>query len=340
MRKLLILFVFYAFLSSLTFASEVNVFSARHYDSDIQLYEKFTAASGIKVNVVSGKDKALQKRITEEGKDCIGDLYITADAGRLEAFKAAGMLQEAGWSKTIKDAVPTNFRSTHWTGIAKRARIIYYSPERVSANELNGMTYEGLADSKWKGRLVIRKSNNIYNQSLVASLVKNNGKDTTTEWAKAVVANMARKPKGNDRAQILAVAAGEADIAVANTYYYALMLSGKKGAEQQEAAKKVRTFFPNQQDRGTHMNISGAGMLKYAPNKDNAVKLVEFLLTKEAQEHIVNNTFEYPMIAGIKPNELVPGRDMNFKQDLKTSVKTYGDKQADALEVMLTAGWK
>ena len=340
MRKLLILFVFYGFLSSLTFASEVNVFSARHYDSDIQLYEKFTAASGIKVNVVSGKDKALQKRITEEGKDCIGDLYITADAGRLEAFKAAGMLQRAGWSKTIKYAVPTNFRSTHWTGIAKRARIIYYSPERVRANELNGMTYEGLADSKWKNRLVIRKSNNIYNQSLVASLVKNNGKDTTAKWAKAVVANMAREPKGNDRAQILAVAAGEADIAVANTYYYALMLSGKKGAEQQEAAKKVRTFFPNQQDRGTHMNISGAGMLKYAPNKDNAVKLVEFLLTKEAQEHIVNNTFEYPMIAGIKPNELVPGRDMNFKQDLKTSVKTFGDKQADALEVMLTAGWK
>ena len=144
----------------------------------------------------------------------------------------------------------------------------------------------------------------------------------------------------SDIRQNLAVAAGEADIAVANTYYYALMLSGKKGAEQQEAAKKVRTFFPNQQDRGTHMNISGAGMLKYAPNKDNAVKLVEFLLTKEAQEHIVNNTFEYPMIAGIKPNELVPGRDMNFKQDLKTSVKTYGDKQADALEVMLTAGWK
>ena len=340
MIRIAIITIFSVFFANTSFSSEVNVFSARHYDSDIQLYEKFTAATGIKVNVVSGKDKALQKRITAEGTDCIGDLYITADAGRLEAFKGEGMLQKAGWSKTIEDAVPTNFRSTHWTGIAKRARIIYYSPERVSANELNGMTYEGLADSKWKNRLVIRKSNNIYNQSLVASLVKNNGKDTTAEWAKAVVSNMAREPKGNDRAQILAVAAGEADIAVANTYYYALMLSGKKGAEQQEAAKKGRTFFPNQQDRGTHMNVSGAGMLKYAPNKNNAVKLVEFLLTKEAQEHIVNNTFEYPMIAGIKPNELVPGRDMNFKQDLKTSVKTYGDKQADALEVMLTAGWK
>ena len=340
MRKISIISILFAFISSFALASEVNVFSARHYDSDIQLYEKFTAATGIKVNVVSGKDKALQKRISEEGADCVGDLYITADAGRLGEFQAKGMLQSAGWSKIIKDAVPSNFRSAHWAGIAKRARIIYYSPERVNANELNGMTYEGLADLKWKGRLVIRKSNNIYNQSLVASLVKNNGKSATSNWAKSVVANMARTPKGNDRAQILAVAAGEADIAVANTYYHALMLSGKKGAEQQAAAKKVMPFFPNQQDRGTHMNISGAGMLKYAPNKKNAVKLVEFLLSAEAQEHIVNNTFEYPMITGISPNDLVPGKDMRFKQDLKTSVKSYGAKQAEALEVMLAAGWK
>ena len=340
MKKLGVISILFAFISSFALAAEVNVYSARHYDSDIQLYEKFTAATGITVNVVSGKDKALQKRITEEGADCIGDLYITADAGRLGAFQAKGMLQRAGWSKAIKDSVSNNFRSAQWVGIAKRARIMYYSPERVSANDLNGMTYEGLTDPKWKGRVVIRKHNNIYNQSLVASLIKNNGKTATATWAKGVVANMARDSKGNDRAQILAVAAGEADIAVANTYYHALMLSGKKGAEQQAAAKKVMPFFPNQQDRGTHMNISGAGMLKYAPNKANAVKLVEFLLTKEAQEHIVNNTFEYPMIVGVSPNELVPGADLSFKQDLKTSVKSYGDKQADAIEVMKAAGWK
>jgi len=340
MKKIGIISLFFVFICSFALAKQVNVFSARHYDSDIQLYEKFTAKTGIKVNVVSGKDKPLQKRITEEGADCVGDLYITADAGRLGAFQEKGMLQRAGWSKIIKSAVPANFRSTHWVGIAKRARIIYYSPERVSANELNGMTYESLADPRWKGRLVIRKSNNIYNQSLVASLVKNNGKNKTATWAKAVVANMARIPKGNDRAQIMAVAAGEADIAIANTYYHALMLSGKKGVEQQEAAKLVRPFFPNQQDRGTHMNISGVGMLKHAPNKENAVKLVEFLLSNEAQNHIVNNTFEYPMIAGVLPNSLVPGKDMSFKQDLKTKVKSYGAKQADALEVMLAAGWK
>ena len=339
MKKLSIFVFFVALFANITFAAEVNVFSARHYDSDVQLYEKFTAKTGIKVNIISGKDKALQKRITEEGKDSKADLYITADAGRLSAFAAKGMFQNS-MSKAIKVAVPANFRTSKWTGIAKRARIIYYSPERVNANDLNGMRYEDLADSKWKGRVVIRKSNNIYNQSLVASLIKNNGKKATAEWAKGVVANMARDSKGNDRAQILAVAAGEADLAVANTYYLALMLSGKKGPEQQAAAKKVLPFFPNQGDRGTHMNISGGGILKHAPNKSNAIKLLEFLLTKEAQEHIVNNTFEYPMIENVKPHNLVAQMGLGFKQDLKTKVSSYGSKQADALEVMLEAGWK
>ena len=341
MRKITIATIIFAICTSIAIANEVNVFSARHYDSDIQLYEKFTNKTGIKVNIVSGKDKALQKRITEEGADCIADIYITADAGRLGAFEAKGMFQKAiNSSKVIKTAVPKNFRTNYWTGIAKRARIMYYAPERVTANELNGMTYEGLADPKWKGRIVIRKSNNVYNQSLVASLVENNGKKFTAEWAKGVVANMARDPKGNDRAQILAVAAGEADLAVANTYYLALMLSGKKGPEQQEAAKKVIPFFPNQQDRGTHMNISGGGLLKYAPNKANAIKLLEFLLTEEAQDHIVNNTFEYPMIDGVEPHELVVQMGLGFKQDLKTKVENYGSKQADAVEVMLAAKWK
>ena len=340
MRVITILTLMFSILSSLAIASEVNVFSARHYDSDIQLYEKFTAKTGIKVNVVSGKSGALEKRIIEEGVDSKADLYITADAGRLGAFDAKGMLQSGLTSDFIKAVVPSNFRTSKWVGIAKRARIVYFAPERVSGAELVGLTYESLADPKWKGRLVIRKSNNIYNQSLVASLVKNNGKKATAEWAKAVVSNMARDPKGNDRAQILAVAAGEADIAVANTYYLALMLSGKKGAEQQEAAKKVKPFFPNQNDRGTHMNISGAGLVKGAPNKENAIKLVEFLLSTEAQEHIVNNTFEYPMIEGVSPHPLVVNMGLDFKQDLKTKVVNYGKKQADALEVMLSAGWK
>ena len=175
MKKVTIIALFITLLANITFAGEVNVFSARHYDSDIQLYEKFTAKTGIKVNVISGKDKVLQKRITEEGKDSKADLYITADAGRLGSFQAKGMFQNGiGSSKAIKAAVSSNFRTAYWTGIAKRARIIYYSPERVSVNDLNGMRYEDLADPKWKGKVVIRKSNNVFNQSLVASLVKNN----------------------------------------------------------------------------------------------------------------------------------------------------------------------
>jgi len=339
MKKIILLISIFFTLIGFSKASEVNIFSARHYDSDVQLYEKFTKKTGIKVNVVSGKDKALQKRIIEEGKDSKADLYITADAGRLGAFQAKGMFQKAS-SSALKKAIPSNFRSSYWFGIAKRARVIYYAPSRLSENDLQGLTYEDLADPYWKGKVVIRKSNNVYNQSLVASLIANNGKKKTAEWAKGIVNNMARKPKGNDRAQILAVAAGEAELAVANTYYIALMLSGKKGPEQQAAAKKVRPFFPNQDGRGTHMNISGAGVLKHAPNKKNAIKLLEFLLTKEAQQHIVNNTFEYPMIDGVKPNKLIAQFGINFKQDLKTKVSSYGKNQAAALKVMTEAGWE
>ena len=241
MKKIIISFLISLFVSNALWAKEVNIFSARHYDSDVQLYEKFTAKTGIKVNVVSGKDKALQKRIKEEGKDSKADLYITADAGRLGAFQAEGMFQKGASSAAIKKVVPSNFRSPYWVGIAKRARIIYYNPKTV--NPSWNMKYEDLADPKYKGRVVIRKSSNIYNQSLVASLIKNNGEKKTAAWAKGMVNNFARKPTGNDRAQILAVAAGEADWAVANTYYLALMLSGKKGAEQQAAAKKVKPFF-------------------------------------------------------------------------------------------------
>ena len=329
------------FASSVVMANEVNIFNARHYKADGELYSKFTNMTGIKVNLINGKSGALEKRILSEGADSSADLYITADAGRCGAMDAKGALQSGLTSAAIKEAVPKTFRTNKWVGIAKRARIIYYSPERVTGAELSGMTYEGLADPKWKGRLVIRKSSNIYNKSLVASLIKNNGKKATAEWAEGVVANMARTPTGNDRAQIMAVAAGEADIAVANTYYLALMLSGKKGAEQQEAAKKVKAFFPNQNDRGTHMNVSCAALVKGAPNKANAIKLVEFLLTPQSQEHFTNNTFEFPMINGVSPSPLVVNNlGLDFKQDMKTKLASYGKNQAAAVEVMTAAGWK
>jgi iron(III) transport system substrate-binding protein len=319
MKKISILaLIMSLFVSAFAVANEVNIFNARHYKADAEMYDKFTAATGIKVNLINGKSGALEKRIAEEGADSSADLYITADAGRCGAMDAKGLLQSGLTSSIIKASVPKNFRTTKWVGVAKRARIIYYSPERV-----------------------IRKSSNIYNKSLVASLIENNGKVATAKWAEGVVANMAREPKGNDRAQIMAVAAGEADIAVANTYYLALMLSGNKGAEQQAAAKKVKAFFPNQQGRGTHMNISCAALVKGAPNKTNAIALVDFLLSPESQEHFTNNTFEFPMIGGVSPSPLVVNNlGLDFKQDLATKVSSYGKNQAAALEVMTAAGWK
>ena len=341
MKNIGILMSFITLLTNSVFAmdhlKEVNIFSARHYDSDVQLYKKFTDKTGIKVNIVSGKDKALIKRIKEEGKDSKADLYITADAGRLGSTQADGLFQKGASSAGIKKVVPANLRTAYWTGIAKRARVIYYNPSKTTPSP--DMSYEDLADPKLKGKVVIRQSNNVYNQSLVASLIKNNGSKKTEEWAKGIVSNFARPAKGNDRAQILAVAAGEAEYAVANTYYIALMLSGQKGEEQQAAAKKIKPFFPNQTGRGTHMNISGGGILKHSPNKANAIKLLEFLVTPEAQNHIVNNTFEYPIIEGVKPNKLIAQFGLNFKQDLKTKVSTYYKNQSQALKIMTEAGW-
>jgi iron(III) transport system substrate-binding protein len=338
MKLLAVVLFVISFFSNLAIAKEVNVFSSRHYDSDIQLYEKFTSETGIKVNVVSGKDKALQKRIKEEGKNSKADLYITADAGRLGSFEKDGMFQTTT-SPFIKKQVPETLRSSNWTGIAKRARIIFYSKDRVSDEEIKNLRYEDLGNEIWKNRIVIRKSDNIYNQSLIASLIQNNGKDKIQFWLKNFVSNFARSPKGNDRAQILAVAAGEADLAIANTYYYALMLSGQKGKEQKEAAKKVTPYFPNQNDRGTHINISGVGILKNSPNPNNALKLIEFLLTEEAQKHIVENTFEYSILDNVKSHELIESMG-NFKQDLKTPVAEFINYQSDAFKLMLISGWK
>ena len=319
------------------FANEVNVFTSRHYESDIELYNKFTERTGIKVNVISGEDGALQKRMKEEGKDSKADLYITADAGKLGAFESEGFFQTGASSAFIKSVVPEKLRTKHWIGIAKRARVIFYDPSKTTPDP--NLSYEDLSKPEFVGKIVIRQSNSVYNQSLVASLIENNGLDKTKIWVKGFVSNFARPAKGNDRAQILAVAAGEADYAIANTYYIALMLSGEKGSEQEVAARKVKILFPNQKSRGTHMNISGGGILKHAPNKDNAIKLLEFFVTPEAQSHIVNNTFEYPIIDGIEPSPLIAQFGLDFKQDLVTNVSTFGKRQAEALRIMTEAGW-
>ena len=319
-------------------AKEVNLYTSRHYEADYELYKKFEIETGIKVNVVSGKPQPLEKRIIEEGKDCIGDLFFLADAGRLYSSEKKKLFQKID-SPTLVKKVPNNLRNDYWFGITKRARIIYFNPDVTSPDEVQFLNYENLSDSKWYKSIAIRQSNNVYNQSLVASLIFTNGEKETKQWIRGLKNNFFREPSGNDRSQILAVATGEAKLAIANTYYYALMLSGKKGKSQQDAARKVKPIFPNQQNRGTHINISGIGVLKYSPNKSNAIKLLEYLVSDSAQKHLSENSFEHPIVDEIQlPNILLDMID-GYIEDMKTPVEMFGRLQKKSFSIMLEEGW-
>ena len=224
------------------------------------------------------------------------------------------------------------------TAVAKRSRVIFYNSKNVSDEEIKNISYESLADKKWKGRIVIRSSSNMYNQSLVASLIDRNGEQNTERWAKSLVENFARKPQGNDRAQIMAVANGEADLAIANSYYIGIMLSGDAGEEQLNAAKKVKLVFPNQLLSGAHINISGAGILKYAPNVENANLFIEFLLSDRVQESMVRKSYEYP-IAKVPISDEMASFETDFKED-NASVKKFGELNPAAIKLMDRVGWK
>lgn len=339
MRKLQLILILFLF-GQVASASEVNVYTSRHYDSDDALYEEFTAETGIQVNIISGKGSALLERLKAEGDNSPADIFFTVDAGNLWRVQKENLFQSIS-SKKVLDVVPSNLRGPNdeWTAIAKRARVIFYNPKNVSADEILDLSYEDLADSNWKGRIVIRSSSNMYNQSLVASLIANLGEEKTESWAKKLVSNFARTPQGNDRSQIIAVANGEADLAVANSYYIGIMLSGAAGEEQLNAAKKVKMLFPNQDGRGAHINISGAGILKNAPNPQNANLFLEFLLSKKVQKSMVDNSFEYPILKGILPSDEIASFGLDFKQD-QTSVKDFGELNPAAVRLMDRSGWK
>ncbi len=320
-------------------SKEVNIYTSRHYDADDLLYEQFTKKTGIKVNIISGKGSALIERLKAEGANSPGDVFFTVDAGNLANFQKQGYLQPIQ-SEAIKQVVPVELRGENdeWVAVAKRARVIFYNPELVNENEIKNINYEDLSKDTWKGKIVIRSSSNMYNQSLVSSLISNLGIEKTEEWAKGLVSNFYRKPQGNDRSQIMAVANKKASIAIANTYYIGIMLSGKGGQDQLNAANKVKIAFPNQGNRGTHINISGGGVLKYSPNRENAEKFLEFLLSQEAQNHIVNNTFEYPVLSTVRPHPLIENFG-EFKMD-KTSVADFGKYNPDAVKLMDRVNWQ
>lgn len=317
-------------------AEEVNLYSARKEALIKPLLDKFSDQTGIAVNLVTGKDDALLKRLVSEGRNTPADLFITTDAGRLHRAKEAGVLQQVK-STVLDTAIPANLRdsSGFWYGLSQRARPIFYVKDRVSASELS--TYEALTDDKWKNRICIRSSDNIYNQSLVASMIAHEGEAKAEAWVKNFVANFARPPKGGDRDQIKAAAAGLCDIAIANTYYVAKMLNSKD-KDQIEAANKMAVFWPNQDNRGTHVNVSGIGLTTAAKNSDNAIKLMEFLVSDDSQKWYAEINQEYPVRANITLSNTLQSWG-TFEADT-LALEQLGELNTRAVKIMDRGRWK
>ncbi|TVO76645.1 Fe(3+) ABC transporter substrate-binding protein [Sedimenticola selenatireducens] len=323
-------------LSASAMATEVNVYSARKEALIKPLLDQFTSASGIKVNLVTGKADALLKRLKSEGANSPADLFITTDAGRLHRAKEADVLQPIS-SEKLDAAIPASYRDPegYWHGLSVRARVITYIKDKVDPKSLS--SYEGLADDKWKGRICIRGSGNIYNQSLVASMIEANGEAATQAWAEGFVSNFARPPKGGDRDQVKAAAAGVCDLAIVNTYYLGAMIHSKDENER-TAASKVALFWPNQSDRGAHVNISGAGITKSSKNKDAAIKLMEFLASDESQAWYASVNHEYPVKSGVEWSATLKTWD-TFKAD-SLNLSQLGKNNPTAVKLMDKAGWK
>ncbi|MCB1841412.1 MAG: Fe(3+) ABC transporter substrate-binding protein [Halioglobus sp.] len=314
----------------------VNVYSARQEALIKPVLDKFTASSGIAVNLVTGDGDALLTRLANEGRNSPADVLLTVDAGRLYRAREAGVLQPVK-SAYLEQAIPAHLRDGegYWYGLSVRARVLAYSKERVKPSELS--TYEALAEPAWRGRICIRSSGNIYNQSMVAGMLATEGETATDKWLQGLVANLARPPRGGDRDQIKAVAAGQCDVAVVNSYYYGAMLQSEDGAER-EAAAAVGLFFPNQQGRGTHINISGAGVTAAAKNVAGAVALIEYLATPEAQRWYAERNNEYPVRTDVTPDALLTSWG-EFKADA-LDVTELGRRNAQAVMAMDRANWK
>lgn len=323
-------------LSTVALSAEVNIYSYRQEALIKPQLEAFRKATGISYNLITGGAGGLLQRLKNEGMDSPADLLFTVDAGRLYRAVDMGLLQSVR-SKILETNIPARFRDPQgrWFGLGIRARAIFYHEDRVKPSELS--TYEDLTNPKWKGRILIRSSNNIYNQSLLASLIHHHGAKKAEEWARGMVANFARRPQGGDRDQLRAVAAGEGDIAIANNYYYARLMTSKK-AKDRQVTEKVKVFWPNQKGRGVHVNVSGAAVTKSAKNKANAIKLLEFLVGEEAQRIYASVGYEYPVRKGIARGSVV-ARMGDFKMD-DMPLEYLGRHNAEAVRIFDRAGWR
>ena len=317
-------------------AEEVNVYSARQEALILPLLKNFEAETGIGFKLITAKEDALLQRLKSEGQSSPADIFITTDAGRLQRAKEAGVLQPVD-NALLKKRVPYHLRDQddYWFGLSQRARVIFYARDRVDPAELS--TYEGLADGKWKGRICIRSSGNIYNQSLVASMIESSGSEKTEAWARALVANLARKPSGGDTDQLRAAAAGLCDIAVANTYYFGRLVNSDKQKDR-EVAASLGLFWPNQKGRGAHVNVSGAGIARHAPHRAAAEKLLEFLVGDAAQAWYAEVNNEYPVVDSAKIPETLQNWG-EFRSD-SINLTRLGENNRDAVQLMDRAGWK
>ncbi len=323
--------------SSKPITEEVNLYTARKEHLIKPLINIFEDETGIKVNVVSAKSKILVKKIMDEGATSPADVLVTVDAGNLYKAKMKNISQKIESDK-LNNLVPEYLRDNdgHWYGLSIRSRVIMYNPKSINPKEI--MNYEDLTKSFLKGRVCIRSSSNIYNQSLLASLIYYKGEKEALKWAKGVVNNFSRDPKGNDRGQMTAVVLGKCDVTLANTYYLGKWISSKKDSERQYA-KKIKVIFPNQGDRGAHINISGAFVTKYAKNKENAIKLIEFLASDKAQEIYAKKNHEYPIRQDIDISDIVKSWGYPFKMD-SMNLNNLGTLNDSAGKVFDMAKWK
>jgi iron(III) transport system substrate-binding protein len=337
LKKIFLTFFAALLLAGCTPSDEViNVYSGRHYQTDEELFRAFTRQTGIQVNLVKADTDQLIKRLELEGANSPADLLITADAGRLTTAKSMGLLQPFE-SALVSEVVPRSYRDRDgtWTGMTARARVIVFHRDRVRAEDLS--TYEALAGPQWKGRVLVRSSQNHYNQTLMASVVAALGPEAAESWARGLVENMARSPQGNDRDQVKALAAGTGDVAIVNTYYMGLLLNSTN-AEEKLVAQQAGIFFPNQNDRGTHVNISGIGLTRHAPNRENAIKLIEFMLSDPAQKILSEENYEYPISTRV-PWPFLLQQWGTFRADT-LSLSDLQPHLQEAMFIFNRAGWQ
>jgi len=334
-KNKIILFLLLLILAPPAYTQEVvNVYSARHYDTDIALYDRFTELTGIKINLIEGKSDALTDRILKEGEFSPADMLITVDAGRLWKAQNAGVFQPVN-SEVLSERVADNLRDPegHWYGLSKRARVIAFNIKRGLPDGVHD--YEDLANESLRGAVCMRSSGNIYNLSLLGSLIENLGEQAAEQWAAEVVKNFARAPQGNDTAQLRAVASGECGVTIANTYYIARLLGSAEEADK-KVMQNLGALFPNQKGRGAHVNVSGAGIAKHAPNRDNAIRFLEYLTSDFAQKLFAEGNNEYPIIGAASGPVAKLGK---FSED-SVNAATFGGNQARAVKVFDRAGWR